>query len=102
VKHRVAHVSVLTTSRTLSFWYFLLGLCYIPVGLLADLASPSERLTFFWLVAPFIWAVVGFLAGALACALYNFAASKTGGIEVSLRPSAEATTAGADTNPTAL
>ena len=85
MKHRITHFSVHRCALTLAFVYFVFGFIYIPLGYLIDSASPPhERLGLFWLVAPFALAIIGYIGIALFCALYNFIASKTGGVEFNL------------------
>jgi len=85
VRHRITHLSVHQCSLTLAFLYCVFGFIYIPLGYLIDSASPpDERLGLFWLAAPLVMGVIGYIGAALACALYNFIASKTGGVEFTL------------------
>jgi asparagine N-glycosylation enzyme membrane subunit Stt3 len=48
---------------------------------------PASKLPFgpgFLVLMPFLYAVVGFLFVALACAIYNLAARFVGGLEISV------------------
>jgi hypothetical protein len=41
---------------------------------------------FFLILAPFIYAIVAFIATAIGCAIYNVVAKRFGGVEIDLRP----------------
>lgn len=90
MRHRVVSLSVSQTAKVLALWYFLMGILYVPILLIADLSSPRhERVGAFWILAPILFAIAGYVFGAIGCAAYNFTASKTGGIEVDLESESE-------------
>lgn len=85
MKNRIGRFSVHQSAKTLAFVYFVLGFIYIPIGYLADAASPpDERVGWLWFLGPIVFALVGYLVIALVCALYNFVAAKTGGVEFTI------------------
>ena len=100
MRHRVVSLSTYQTAKVLALWYFLMGILYVPILFLAELSAPShERIGPFWILAPILFAIAGFVFGAIGCAAYNFAASKTGGIELELEPETEAPDAGFGQSP---
>jgi len=85
---QITHVSVHQTSKVVALMYFLFMLLLVPVGI-AFLAlaphgpqQPQQRLmAFFFLFAPVLYAVIGYLGFALASLLYNALAKRVGGVE---------------------
>lgn len=85
MRHRVVSLSTYQTAKVLALWYFLMGILYVPILFLAESSAPrDERIGPFWILAPILFAIAGFVFAAIGCAVYNFAASKTGGIELEL------------------
>jgi hypothetical protein len=82
-------ISVHQTSKVVAILYAFLGLLYIPFGLLINAVSPPEERipTVIWLLAPLLFAGLGYVVSAIMCALYNLVAGWVGGVEVSLEPS---------------
>lgn len=82
---QITRISVFQTSKVTGVLYTVVGLIYIPLGWFADsAAAPDDQLGALWLIMPLILGVIGFIAVALMAALYNFVASRMGGIEFSL------------------
>jgi|SRR5271156_5974449 hypothetical protein len=90
--HIVKSVGVLSVAKIMGLIYACLGLILIPffllMGLMGTLAGKQQSpfagmigLVFAFL-APIIYGVMGFIAGAIGAALYNLFAKWIGGIEV--------------------
>ena len=88
MKTQITHVSVHQTSRVVGLMYFFLMLLFVPVGIAFiafvphDPQQPQQRLMgVFFLFAPVLYAVIGYLGFALASLLYNALAKRVGGFE---------------------
>ena len=88
MKTQITHVSVHQTSKVVGLMYFFLMLLFVPVGIAFiafvphDPQQPQQRLMgFFFLFAPVLYAVIGYLGFALASLLYNALAKRVGGFE---------------------
>ena len=85
---RIKRFGVVQTATVFAAIYFLLsGLFMIPVGFISLLggSSASGIFPFFgimFLLAPFLYGILGFVAVAIGCLIYNLTAGITGGIEV--------------------
>jgi len=88
---RIKKVSIFQTSKILSIICFaLVAVFTVPIGLLGILSDLfdtyqsrfSGGLTF--IAIPFIYAIITYLATALACVIYNYLASRIGGIELEI------------------
>ena len=88
MRTQITHVSVHQTSKIVALMYFFFMLLFIPVGIAFLAFVPSgpqqsqQRLMgFFFLFAPVLYAVIGYLGFALASLLYNALAKRVGGVE---------------------
>jgi hypothetical protein len=83
---QILKISVHQTSKVLAVMYFLLMLLLVPIGIgIVMLApSPQKAMGIFFIFAPVIYAIVGYLAFALFAAVYNLVAPRVGGIEFQL------------------
>ena len=83
---QVLRISVHQTSKILAVTYFLLMLLFVPIGIaiLVFAPSPQKGMGIFFIFAPVIYAIVGYLAFALFAAVYNLVAPRLGGIEFQL------------------
>jgi hypothetical protein len=74
------------TAKVMGALYALMGVVLMPIFLLIALFSPEGAIFGFGMaiLAPLLYGVMGFLAGALMCAIYNFVAGRVGGIEIKL------------------
>lgn len=85
---RVKRFGVYQTAKVAAVLYFLVSLIFIiPVWLFSSMLGsmiPQESgfSGGFLLIVPFLYAIVGFITVAIACAVYNLIAKWTGGIEV--------------------
>jgi hypothetical protein len=91
-KRKIKSVNPLQLGKMFAVLYGLMGLLLMPIFLVMTAFSShlanSQRVgmlalgTGFAICAPFIYAVMGFIFGALGALLYNVAAKWLGGIEV--------------------
>lgn len=73
------------TSKVVGALYGLLGLIFVPFFLLGAAMAPEAGFGMgLAILVPIIYAVLGFIFTALACAIYNFVARFVGGIEVEM------------------
>ena len=80
---RVKRFAIHQTSKTMAALYALMGVVIVPIfWLVNSIAPPDERLPGWFAVAgPIIYGVCGYIFVAIACAIYNFMAQFTGGID---------------------
>ena len=66
--------------------YFVLGILFLPFFILPVLLGASQQpfALAFGLLMPIFYAVVGFVATAFFCWLYNVVASRVGGVQIEL------------------
>ena len=90
---QIIRISIRQTSKVLAVLYGLMGLVLLPVFVLASFAGPDdERLGIGLAVAlPLLYAVLGYVFVAIGSAVYNFVASRVGGIEIVMKAVAEQT-----------
>jgi hypothetical protein len=87
---RISRIAPWSAGRLFAVLYFFLSLLFvIPMALILSFAPipPASKPPFgpgFLVLMPFLYAIVGFLFVALACALYNLAARFVGGLEISV------------------
>ena len=84
----ITHVSVHQTSKVVALMYFCFMLLFVPIGIAflafipSDPQQPQQRfMGLFFLFAPVVYGVIGYLGFALAAWLYNVLAKLVGGIE---------------------
>jgi hypothetical protein len=81
MKQRVTRLSVLQTGKLLGALYAMMSLVTLPFVLIAmSRSSGGAVMVLMLLLYPFL----GFVAGVITAALYNFAAKWIGGIEVTV------------------
>lgn len=91
-KRRLKRIAPLQLGKMLAVVYGILGLLFIPFFLLTSVFArqlPAQQrvgmLAFgvgFAVCAPFLYAAMGFVFGALSAFIYNLVAKWIGGIEV--------------------
>jgi hypothetical protein len=106
--YSVKSIGVFSTARLMGLCYFALGLLLSPffllVGCLQQVAGARESLgaiagTAVAIMIPFLYAIVGFIGGAVGALLYNLFANWVGGIQVELKPPSAAVAVRAATAP---
>lgn len=84
---RIKHVAPLQLGIVLAVLYGIMSLIVVPFLLLASVFSQGANKSFPILLIiflPVIYAIVGFIGGVIAAAIYNLIAGWTGGIEMTL------------------
>jgi len=94
--HQIKSVDVLSVAKILGVTYGCLALIFVPVALLAGMASlisgqkegaiGGAVFLVFAIIAPVIYGAMGFLMGALMAWVYNLVAKRLGGIKLELQP----------------
>jgi hypothetical protein len=91
---------VFQTAKFIAILYFIIAavvcVLMIPFFLVGGAAMRESGMggglmggsIFFLILAPFLYAIVAFIATAFSCWVYNVLAKRFGGIEIDLRPSA--------------
>lgn len=92
-KKRVKRIGVAQTSLVAAIVMFFISLIFvIPMGLIVGAVGavggdfpglPFSGIGFFILV-PFLYAIMGFISTAIGCLVYNMVAKWTGGIEMEI------------------
>jgi uncharacterized protein YacL len=88
VDYRIRRFGIASTALTVAVIYFVLGLIIAPLFFLATLGTrPNDSLPgILFLLAPFIYAVFGYVFAAIGCFVYNVIAGWTGGVALTLEP----------------
>lgn len=98
MKHRIRRIAVLKAATIGGIAYAAMSLLFVPLMLFFVVASRSMAPEAaygggdwlmgpaFLLLAPLIYGVIGFVATALAAAIYNLIAMMVGGLEIELEP----------------
>ena len=94
MNQRVRRLGVAQLAKVLAALYFLLGTVFAALFALIGSVVPlsewgGDATPFgmgFLVVMPFLYAIAGFVFGALIAWLYNFVADWTGGVELGLEP----------------
>jgi len=89
---RLRHIGVLSAAKISALLYGAISLLFIPIflliGAIASLAPrqpnqpPAAFFLGFALIAPFLYAGMGFVLGALMAFVYNLIAGWIGGLEM--------------------
>ncbi|HWZ95327.1 MAG TPA: DUF3566 domain-containing protein [Opitutaceae bacterium] len=86
---RIKRIAPLQAGKMLALLYGILGFIFIPFFLIMSFAAPAQQrvgmMAFgagFALFMPVIYAVMGFVFGAISAFIYNIVAKWVGGIEV--------------------
>ena len=82
MKKQIKRISIMQTSKVVALIYPIFGLIHTAIGIW--LIPPSEGTNFIrtlLICMPIIIGIFGFVFTAIGCLLYNFVASKVGGIE---------------------
>ena len=86
---RASRVIVQQSSKVLALLYGALGLIFVPFGILIALFDREgvlgNGMVMTYICAPLIYLVIGYIVGLIVFWVYNFIASRTGGIEVELK-----------------
>jgi hypothetical protein len=98
IVQKIRSVGVLSSAKMSCVIYGCLGLLFIPFALIAGLAGLASGqkggmlggigLFAIAILAPFFYAALGFVSGAITALVYNLAAKWMGGIEIQLEAAA--------------
>ena len=83
MKVQINHVSPIQTAKVISVLYFIVSIPFIAIFALISLIMPgkSSGFSFFMILLPVLYLVLGFIFTAIAAWIYNLVASWVGGIE---------------------
>lgn len=82
MKKQIKRVSIMQTSKVVALSYPVLGLIYTAIGIWVIPSSEETNLIRILLICmPIIIGAFGVIFTAIGCFLYNFVASKVGGVE---------------------
>jgi hypothetical protein len=92
MRQQILRLSPFQTAKVMAGLYGLMGFIFIPFFYFAMGLAPNANRPGGWflILVPLAYAAFGFVFVAIACLLYNFVATFTGGIEVELTPTATA------------
>jgi hypothetical protein len=93
MKKQLTHITPLKAGLVLGTMYGFVSLIIVPFILLAagmTAGQPGFPHPFIFtagiaIIAPFLYAIVGFIAGALSALIYNLIAKWTGGLEFEVK-----------------
>jgi len=92
MKKQLTHIAPLRAGIVLGVLYGILSLVIAPFFLLAAVFGSKSGTAFpaifgvgFAIMLPVIYAVIGFIGGIIAAAIYNLVAKWTGGLEFEVR-----------------
>ena len=89
---QITRFAVHQTAKVVALLYVCFTIIFIPFFLaMAFAGSDLGPMKWFFLFAPIIYGVLGYLFTAFACVLYNFLAKRVGGIEFTLSGSQPST-----------
>ncbi len=95
MKHEITEVDVMALGRVTAIIYGAMGAVmwlFIPIFLLVPTGGDGEAvfakgfMIFFFLAAPIMQGIMGFIIGMVAGAAYNLLSRSFGGLVISLKP----------------
>ncbi len=87
MQYRIRRFEIHSTALTVAIMYFVLALVFVPIVYFAMRSAPGGALPPISLVlAPFLYAVFGYVFSAIGCWLYNIVAGWSGGVAFTLEP----------------
>lgn len=86
MQYRIRRFGVQSTALTIGILYFFIALILVPFFFAASRNSPPEQALpgIAFVLGPFIYAIIGYVASAVGCWLYNLIAGWSGGISLTL------------------
>jgi hypothetical protein len=87
VRYRITRIAVHQTALVLAVFYGLIAIVAIPFFFLASRAGAETMFPgYLAVIIPPVYALLGYICGAIGCWLYNLVAGWTGGVEMELNP----------------
>jgi len=82
MKKQIVSISPIQTAKVIAVVYFVFSLPFVVLMSIGMAFSPGPKSSaLFFIAAPFIYLVFGFIFTALGALVYNLVASRFGGIE---------------------
>jgi hypothetical protein len=81
---QITHISLFQTAKVIGALYFVAAVVGVVLFFIASLVSPASRPPYSFVVlllAPFLYALVGFIVTIIVAWFYNQVAKVVGGIE---------------------
>jgi hypothetical protein len=87
MKKQLIRISILQSSKIMTALYVLMGFIYsvIAVPMIIFGAPPIRIMGIFYLFMPIFMGIFGFVFFVIFAAIYNFLATKLGGVEVEIQ-----------------
>jgi hypothetical protein len=87
MKKQMIRISILQSSKIMTALYVLMGFIYSLIAIpMIVFGTPTLRIMgIFYLFMPVVMGIFGFVFFVIFAAIYNFLASKLGGIEVEIQ-----------------
>jgi hypothetical protein len=89
MKKQILRISPLQTAKMLAALYFVFTIPFVLLMFAIMMLTPGPKPPFyfggFMLIAPFFYAIFGFLFTLLGAWIYNLLAAKIGGVEFTVR-----------------
>ena len=81
---QITHVSIHQTSKVFALLYFCFSILFLPIGIvMMALPAPGQGvgMGLFFILAPVLYGVMGYLGSAVFGFIYNLLAPRVGGVE---------------------
>jgi hypothetical protein len=87
MKKQLIRISILQSSKIMTALYVLMGFIYTPIGIaMMVFGEPvMKKIGFFYILAPLIMGMFGFIFFVIFAAVYNALAKWLGGVEVEVK-----------------
>jgi len=87
MKKQLIRISVLQSSKIMTALYVLMGFIYTPIGIAMMVfgAPMMKKIGIFYILAPLITGIFGFVFFVIFAAVYNALAKWLGGVEVEVK-----------------
>lgn len=88
MKKQITRIAPHQSAKVIAILYVIASLPFALIGIIGMIFGSSSQTNFpfvFFMLAPVIYGVIGYLFFALFCWLYNIVANQVGGIEFSVK-----------------
>ena len=86
MRYRISRIAVHQTALVLAVFYGVIALVAMPFIYLGSRAGVTPFPGYLAVVIPPVYALFGYIFGALACWIYNVVARWVGGVELVMEP----------------